>query len=359
MTTYLLCGGGTAGHVNPLLAIADRLRRDEADARIIVLGTAEGLESRLVPERGYELVTVEKLPFPRRPNRAALAFPARLRGVIHGIATLIAERDVDVVVGVGGYVAAPAYLAARRARVPIALHEANARPGMANRLGSLLTRHVAVAFDGTPLRHARTVGMPLRAEIESLDREALRPEAIERFGLDPERRTLLVTGGSLGAQRINETIRNTVKELVGTGWQVLHITGERDSSATAAAMPGYRALDYCSRMDLAFAAADLAVSRAGAATVSELTALGIPAVYIPLAIGNGEQRLNARNAVEAGAAMLVENAAFTGEWLHAQLLPLMADDATLAAMAAVARRIGVRDGTARMIEVVHEAGGIR
>ncbi|MCU1478821.1 MAG: UDP-diphospho-muramoylpentapeptide beta-N-acetylglucosaminyltransferase, partial [Subtercola sp.] len=132
MTTYLLAGGGTAGHVNPLLATADELRRREPDAEIIVVGTAAGLEARLVPARGYELVTIPKLPFPRRPNRAAVTFAPRLSKVISGLAKLIADRHVDVVVGFGGYAAAPAYLAARRAKVPLVIHEANAKPGLAN-----------------------------------------------------------------------------------------------------------------------------------------------------------------------------------------------------------------------------------
>lgn len=359
MTTYLLCGGGTAGHVNPLLAIADRLRRDEPEAEIIVLGTHEGLEARLVPSRGYELVTVERLPFPRRPSRAALAFPGRLGAVVRSIVDLIRTRGVDVVVGVGGYVAAPAYVAARRARVPIAIHEANARPGMANRLGSRFSRHVGVAFVGTPLPHARMVGMPLREEIESLDPVAAREEAIQFFSLDATRPTLLVTGGSLGAQRINETVRASAALLAQAGWQVLHITGTRDARPDEAQIPHVHTIAYCDRMDLALAAADLAVTRAGAATVSELTALGIPAVYVPLAIGNGEQRLNARQAVEAGAARIVENAEFTPEWVRAQLLPVMADRAALQQMAARSLEIGVRDGTQRMVELIHEAAGIR
>lgn len=359
MTTYLLCGGGTAGHVNPLLAIADRITRDEPDASAVVLGTVEGLEARLVPARGYELVTVEKIPFPRRPGRGSLAFPSRLGGVVRSIRTLIAERGVDVVVGVGGYVAAPAYIAARRSRVPIALHEANARPGMANRLGSTFTRHVGVAFAGTPLRHARHVGMPLRAEIETLDRAAVRDEAIGALGLDPAARTLLVTGGSLGARRLNETIRAALPALLATGWQVLHITGERDDPVGTAKGDGYHPIAYCDRMDLALAAADLAVSRAGSATVSELTALGIPAVYVPLAIGNGEQRLNASGAVIGGAARMVSNDEFTPGWAGSQLPELMRDRDTLAQMSDAASRLGVRDGTARMMALIHEAAGIR
>ena len=157
MTVYLLAGGGTAGHVNPLLAVADRLRERDPDAEVLVLGTAEGLEARLVPARGYELLTIAKVPFPRRPNRAAVAFPSRFRTSIADVRRIIDARDVDVVVGFGGYVSTPAYLAARRAGIPVAIHEANAKPGLANRLGARSSGAVGVAFEGTPLpaRHRR------------------------------------------------------------------------------------------------------------------------------------------------------------------------------------------------------------
>lgn len=354
MTNYLLAGGGTAGHVNPLLALADRLREREPDATVLALGTAEGLESRLVPERGYELLTVSRLPFPRRPGRAALQFPGRFRALIGEIQRMLELHEIDVVVGFGGYVSAPAYLAARRAGVPLVVHEANAKPGLANRLGSLFTRHVGVTFPGTRLRHARMVGMPLRREIETLDRHAARQEASEFFGLDPVRPTLLVTGGSLGAARINETVSTAAPNILGAGWQILHIMGER-SQLPASELHGYHQLRYCDRMDLALGVAGFTVARAGSATVSELTALGIPAAYVPLAIGNGEQRLNARGVTEAGGAIVVDNAEFTPDWIVSTLVPLLQDRAAIAAMAARAHAEGVRDGTERLHALVREA----
>jgi len=225
VTRFLLAGGGTAGHVNPLLATADELRARHSGDEVLVLGTAEGLEARLVPLRGYELSTIPRLPFPRRVNRAALRFPTAFRSTVDGIVRTIRERRIDAVVGFGGYAAAPAYLAARRARVPFVVHEANARPGLANRLGARATPWVGVAFEGTPLPHAEIVGMPLRREIAQLDREASRPEAMAALGLEPGRPTLLVTGGSLGARRINATIHAAAAGIVATGFQILHITG--------------------------------------------------------------------------------------------------------------------------------------
>ncbi len=149
MSTYLFAGGGTAGHVNPLLAVADRLTEREPDAEVLVLGTAEGLESRLVPMRGYELLTIPRLPFPRKPNAAALRFPGGFLGAVRRVEQIIRDRGVDVVLGVGGYAAAPAYIAARRTGTPIVVHEQNAKPGLANRLAAFLTDHVGLTFSNT------------------------------------------------------------------------------------------------------------------------------------------------------------------------------------------------------------------
>lgn len=354
MTNYLLAGGGTAGHVNPLLALADRLREAEPESTVLALGTEEGLESRLVPARGHRLLTVPRLPFPRRLNRAALRFPRAFRALVATIEGLLAEHQIDVLVGFGGYVSAPAYLAARRAGIPLVIHEANTKPGLANRLGSRFTRYVGVTFPGTRLRHARVIGMPLRREIEQLDRHAARFAAIEFFSLDPSRPTLLVTGGSLGAARINETIFAAAANILGTRWQILHITGER-SELPDSELNGYHQLRYCDRMDLALAAAGFAVARAGSATVSELSALGIPTAYVPLAIGNGEQRLNARSVTDAGGAIMVENSEFTPRWITEVLVPLLQDRAAVADMAARSASGGVRDGTDRLLGLVREA----
>lgn len=354
MTNYLVAGGGTAGHVNPLLALADLIRAQEPGAVITVLGTREGLEARLVPERGYELVTIERLPFPRRPNAAAIRFPRRFARAVKQTRALIRERKIDVVVGFGGYASAPAYRAGAKEGVAIVIHEANAKPGLANKLGARATRFVGVTFPGTPIRHARVTGMPLRPEITRLDRAALRAGALTHFGLDPAKRTLLVTGGSLGARAINEGISGSARELIEAGAQVLHIWGGL-TKLVDPGVEGYRVLEYCDRMDLALAACDLAVSRAGSTTVSELAGLGVPAVFVPYGHGNGEQRFNAASVVEAGGALLVEDATLTPEWVRGTLLPLLLDEARLADMGARARGAGSVDGTERLLALVHEA----
>ncbi|AVL97506.1 UDP-N-acetylglucosamine--N-acetylmuramyl-(pentapeptide) pyrophosphoryl-undecaprenol N-acetylglucosamine transferase [Microbacterium paraoxydans] len=356
MTSYLLAGGGTAGHVNPLLAVADALRERDPAATILVLGTAEGLESRLVPERGYELLIVDKVPFPRRPNAQAAAFPARFRRAIAQVRAHIRQHDIDVVVGFGGYASAPAYVAARRERVPFVVHEANAKPGLANVLGARAAAGVGVAFAGTPLRGSEVVGMPLRREVITLDRAAQRAEAAEYFGLDADRPVLLVFGGSLGAQRLNDALADSWRDILAAGWQLLHVTGERSDLADPG-VPGYALRRYVDRMDLAFALADLIVSRSGSATVSEISALGIPALYVPYSVGNGEQRLNAGSAVAAGAAQLLDDATFDGDAVRRIVVPLLGDPDRIRRMAEAAETAGTRTGTENVVAMIDRALG--
>ncbi|AMG84879.1 MULTISPECIES: glycosyltransferase [unclassified Microbacterium] len=356
MTSYLLAGGGTAGHVNPLLAVADALRERDPDATVLVLGTAEGLESRLVPERGYELLIVDKVPFPRRPNAQAAAFPARFRRAIAQVRAHIRQHGIDVVVGFGGYASAPAYVAARRERVPFVVHEANAKPGLANVLGARAAAGVGVAFAGTPLRGSEVVGMPLRREVITLDRVARRAEAAEYFGLDPDRPVLLVFGGSLGAQRLNDALADSWRDILAAGWQLLHVTGER-SDLPDPGVAGYALRRYVDRMDLAFALADLIVSRSGSATVSEISALGIPALYVPYSVGNGEQRLNAGSAVAAGAAQLLDDATFDGDAVRRIVVPLLGDPDRIRRMAEAAESAGTRTGTENVVAMIDRALG--
>ena len=357
--SVLLAGGGSAGHVSPLLATADALRRRDPSVRVTALGTAAGLEARLVPERGYELLTVPKVAFPRKVGPAALRLPRDLAAAVAAADRAIATSGAGVVVGFGGYVSTPAYLAAKRRGIPIVVHEGNARPGLANRLGARLTRHVATTFESTKLPHARCIGMPMRTEITRLDRAALRAEARAHYGFDLERPVLLVTGGSLGAKRLNDAFSASVRDLVAAGIQVLHLAGggkgftPDTGDAPAAGAPAYVVAEYADRMELAYAAADLVVARSGANTVCELSALGLPAVYVPLPIGNGEQRVNAEPLVAAGGGVLVDDAAVDAEWVRRFVIPLLGHSERVQAMADAAARAGRSDADealARMIE---------
>jgi UDP-N-acetylglucosamine--N-acetylmuramyl-(pentapeptide) pyrophosphoryl-undecaprenol N-acetylglucosamine transferase len=266
-----------------------------------------------------------------------------------------------VVVGFGGYVSTPAYLAARRRRIPIVVHEQNSRPGLANRLGARLTPYVATTFASTSLAHATVIGMPLRHEIAVLDRAAKRLEALAHFGLDDHRPTLLITGGSLGAQRLNSAFALRVDALRTRGIQVLHITGLGKEFAhdSTVAGPAYVVAAYVDRMDLAYAAADLVVARSGANTVCELTAVGLPAVYVPLPVGNGEQRFNAADVVAAGGGILVDDTALTPSWIDEELVPMMTDGPRIAGMARASATIGEREADERLADLVAVAASSR
>jgi UDP-N-acetylglucosamine--N-acetylmuramyl-(pentapeptide) pyrophosphoryl-undecaprenol N-acetylglucosamine transferase len=364
LRSVVLAGGGSAGHVSPLLALADALRRRLPELRITVLGTADGLEQRLVPSRGYDLRVIPKVAFPRRPGGAMVRLPGALREAVQAAGALLDEVEAEVVVGFGGYVSTPAYLAARSRRLPIVIHEQNARPGLANRLGARMTPHVATTFASTRLPHAQVLGMPLRREITDLDRPAARPEALECFGLEDAWPTLLVTGGSLGAQRLNTAFAGAVSCLRQAGIQVLHLTGagkEFEVEAADAEVTGapYVIAPYADRMELAYAAADFVVARAGANTVCELTAVGLAAVYVPLPVGNGEQRFNAVDVVLAGGGLVVEDGDVTPAWVEHTLVPLLADNDQVAVMGAAAARVGHRDADERLADMVLEAAASR
>lgn len=360
----VLAGGGSAGHISPALALADALRRRDPAVGLTFLGTREGLEARLVPAAGHSLAYVPRVPLPRDLTPRLLTVPGRLAGAVRAASDVLARTRADILVGFGGYVAMPAYLAARRRGIPVLVHEQNARPGIANRFAArLVTEHVAVSFPGTPLRHARLVGLPIRREIATLDRAGLRPQARAAFGLDPDRPTLLVTGGSQGARRLNEAVPAAAPALAAAGVQVLHATGpghEAVVESRPGAHPGgppYVTVSYLERMDLAYAAADLALVRAGANTVAELAAVGLPAVFVPYAVGNGEQRLNAQPIVEAGGAVLIEDADLDPGRVESVVAPLAADADRLASMGKVARDLLPAGADDRLAELTVAVAG--
>ena len=351
----LLAGGGTAGHTSPLLATADALRRLDPTLEVTCLGTPRGLENRVVPEAGYPLELIPPVPLPRRPDADLLRVPARLAGAVRETLAVLDRVRPDVVVGYGGYVSMPAYLAARRRRLPLVVHEQNAVPGLANRVGARVAARVAVSFPGTPLRRAEYVGLPIRRMISQLDRAAARAEARAFFGLDPERPTLLVTGGSQGARRLNQAVSGAARALADAGVQVLHVVGPNGEAAPERNGVPYVVLSFVDRMDLAYAAADLVVCRGGASSVTEAAAVGLPAVFVPLPIGNGEQDHNARPVVDAGGGLLVADGALTSEWVAATVPALATDAGRLARMGAAAAALIPRDADEKLGRIVLES----
>ena len=343
--SVVIAGGGTGGHIEPALALADALRRADPDIMITCLGTERGLETRLVPIRGYDLALIPAVPLPRSVTPALLSVPGRLLSAVNGAVAVLDQTRAGVLVGFGGYVATPGYLAAWRRRLPIVVHEANSRPGLANRVGARLTKHVFVGQSGTRLAHSTCIGIPIRREIAGLNRLALSDKARSHFGLRPDLPVLLVTGGSQGARSLNDAVFGAAGWIRAAGVQVLHIIGPRTSSdvRVPAGDAPYVVVEYLDRMDLAYAAADFALCRAGAMTCAELTAVGLPAAYVPLPHGNGEQRLNALPIEQAGGGLIVADARLSPEWIRDALLPVLLDSELVAVMSRAAAGAGHRD----------------
>jgi UDP-N-acetylglucosamine--N-acetylmuramyl-(pentapeptide) pyrophosphoryl-undecaprenol N-acetylglucosamine transferase len=358
--SVVLAGGGTAGHVEPAMAVADALSALDPQVRITALGTARGLETRLVPERGYHLELITPVPLPRKPSGDLARLPPRIWRAVRETRAVLNAVNADVVIGFGGYVALPAYLAARglpfaarRRRIPVLIHEANASAGLANRVGARSADRVLSAVPDCGLPGAEVVGVPVRAAITSLDRAALRAEARRYFGFADDARVLLVFGGSQGAVSLNRAVSGAAAELAAAGVAVLHAHGPKNTLELREPEPGdppYVAVPYLDRMDLAYSAADLVICRSGAMTVAEVSAVGLPAIYVPLPIGNGEQRLNALPVVNAGGGLVVADADLTPELVARLVAELMGDPPRLAAMTTAAARVGHPDAARRVAQ---------
>lgn len=347
-----VAGGGTAGHIEPAMNIADALVANGHE--VVAFGTHRGLEQSLVPARGYRLREIPPVPFPRSLSPAAITFPWRLRDAVRQATAILKQEHVDVVVGFGGYVALPVYLAARRLHVPTVVHEANAKPGLANRVGAIFAAAVFDTVAGS-LRKAQTVGIPVRRALLSFQRDALHAEACAHFGIETDRPVLLVFGGSQGARRLNEAVVAAGATLIAEGWQVLHAVGAKNPDQHIDDLPHYRTVDYIDRMDLAYAVADAAITRAGALTVAEVAAVGLPTIFVPLPIGNGEQRLNALPIVHAGGGLLIADSECTPERILEVFAPWRDVEQRHAAGRAAKAAVS-QDATEKMVATIEHLG---
>jgi UDP-N-acetylglucosamine--N-acetylmuramyl-(pentapeptide) pyrophosphoryl-undecaprenol N-acetylglucosamine transferase len=367
----VLAGGGSAGHTSPLIATAEQLARMEPGIRLTAIGTPRGLETRTVPAAGLPLELIPPVPMPRKPGPDLVKLPVRLARSIAAAARILRDTRADVVLGFGGYVSTPAYLAARRLRIPIVIHEQNALPGLANRLASRFTPHVATSFPDTPLPSAHWIGLPLRESIVRLaqaapeERQRLQHEARTEFGLDPDIPTMLVTGGSQGAVRINRAVIDARAGLLAEGIQILHQLGgnnitEQDVPVVDPQTEAcYRPVGFVEDMEKAYAAADLVLSRAGASSVLEAALLGLPALLVPYAVGNGEQARNATAVVKAGGARMLDDATLTGDQLLTEVPAILDDPQRRAAMAEAARSVASTEAAARLARLTLEAADDR
>ena len=331
MATVVLAGGGTAGHVEPALAVAREWKKSHPQDRLIFLGTSSGLETTLVPAAQFELHLIPRVRISRKPSPSWLNIPFDL------IASVLESRkvikDADVVVGFGGYVSAPAYIAARLSKTPIVIHEANAKPGWANRLGAAFSDHLAVAHsvDSGKFEHALLAGLPLRSDVAQAFKDSqsdwarARRDAKLRLGFAADAPLVFIMGGSQGSVAINSVIASSVSMFSEKSLSVLHSVGKLN--ALPQATGGYKPVAYVDAMADAYLAADLIIGRSGAVTCSEFRALGRYALFVPLPIGNGEQFVNAASLVAENRAEVISQKDFTADFLKAHIAGLLAKSA--------------------------------
>ena len=322
-----LAAAGTAGHIEPALAVARWLTSHSDQISCEFIGTSAALDSALLQESGFISHSVTKAPFPRRPSLAAILWPMRFLRSLSQISKILSKSDL--VIGFGGYVCAPTYLVAKIKGIPILIHEANAKPGMANNLGRRLGARLAIAFESTRKVDKRwvdatLVGMPIRESVKDLAsaseqiREEVRAKKAADWGFDPQRPILLVFGGSQGSRAINAVIKEVATATGRIGVQIVHAVGS--ANQLPAREKNYLPLHYISDMPESMVASDFAITRGGAVTCAELGILRTFGVIIPLPIGNGEQEFNAAELVNVGGAEVISESQFTSKLLSERFL---------------------------------------
>ncbi len=356
--TFAFAAAGTGGHLVPAIAVARELVRRGVEPSNIVFFGGERLEKTVVPAAGFELVKLDIRGLRRSLSLENLGIPWMVRRAAARVSDVLRERAPGVMAAFGGYVTLPAGLGARSAGFPTVIHEQNAVPGLANRLAARRASRTLVAFPATigRLAGAELTGNPLSDSIAAFDRAALRDKALEGYGLDPQRLVLGVFGGSQGAAAINEAVVSSADTVLEAGHSILHLCGpahHEEVAATAASHRSWVTLPYEPEMDRFYAASDLVLSRAGAMTISELTATGTPAVVVPLPAGKGYQAENAAEMAAAGGCVVVaqEELATLSRVIGAILM----DDQRRRAMAAGAAAVGRPDATNRVTDAVLEA----
>jgi UDP-N-acetylglucosamine--N-acetylmuramyl-(pentapeptide) pyrophosphoryl-undecaprenol N-acetylglucosamine transferase len=364
----VVTGGGTAGHVFPALATAAALR-DAHRASIMFVGAGDGQEARLVPEAGFRFVPVRVSAAQARYSFATVrAVSLAVRGSA-SVRSLV--RGADVVVSIGGFASGPAALAAKRTRRPLVLIEPNSVPGIVNRIAARWAAAVATTFDGTVSRlpagvRVERTGNPIRSEIAAVPdrRERLRAEAVDAFGLAPDRTTVFVFGGSQGALHLDQAIAQALPALAHRGdLQLLVSTGPGREAEVARAVDAAAALrvavvPFIDRMDRAFALADVVVSRAGG-SVAEVTACGLPSILVPYPHATeNHQEANARELVAAGAARMILDRDLSSSALVAAILDLVDDPEARSAMSASAREWARPDAAVRIADLCIEVAGV-
>ena len=327
----IFAGGGTAGHVEPALAVARLWRERNPEDSLLFLGTSKGLENQLVPAANFELKQIPKVVMPRKFSLSVISAPFAFSKAFLAARQVI--KGADLLIGFGGYVSAPAYLAAKYLHIPFVVHEANAKPGFANRLGARLSPSVAVAqaVEDGALSSALVTGIPLRSDVATAlsnsagDWAKARANAKSSLGFSPTAPLVFAFFGSQGSVALNAVIEKSLPSLLANGGQLLHAVGKLNPLPKS--QERYKSTAYIEDMATAYLAADLIISRSGAISCSEINALGRYALFIPLPIGNGEQRFNANHVISQGRGEVIDQEQFSPSWVSINLNRLLAKSA--------------------------------
>ncbi len=353
----LLSGGGTGGHIYPAVAIANELKARHPEAKFLFVGARGRMEMEKIPQLGFEIEGLNISGIQRSLSLKNLAFPFKLLQSLLAAGKIVKTFRPNVVIGTGGYASGPTLYMASLRKIPSLIQEQNSYPGITNRLLAKKADKICVAYDGLekyfPPEKIIKTGNPVRQDL--LDIEGKRKEALEHFGLDPNRKTLVVIGGSLGAKVINETLAKHLDELLGTGLQIIWQTGRLyyERFRKLGEHEGVQLREFIQKMDLLYAAADLIISRAGAGTISELCIVGKPVIFIPSPnVAEDHQTKNALSIVEQDAALMIRETEL--ERFMPTLHELVDDEKRRTRLSLNIKKLALPDATRRIADEVEK-----
>jgi len=344
----VISGGGTGGHVFPAIAIANAIKAKREDAEILFVGALGKIEMEKVPQAGYKIIGLDIKGLQRKLTFDNLKFPIRLLKSLWKSASILKEFNADVAVGVGGYASGPLLYMASKKLIPYVIQEQNSYPGITNKLLAKNATKICVAYDDMehffPKEKVMLTGNPVRSELLSI--EGLRAEGITHFGLDSSKKTIFITGGSLGARTLNESVMNFVEEINASEVQIIWQTGRFYYStivenAASKFNGGVKIFEFISSMDMAYAVADVIIARAGAGTISELCLVGKPVILVPSPnVAEDHQTKNAMALVKHHAAVLVKDADAVKE-LIPTALSLMKNNSQMETLASAIKKLAM------------------
>lgn len=358
----LFAGGGTAGHINPAIAVAKLVRSKIPDAEIVFIGTEKGLETKLVPRDGFELKTIKVRGFRRKLSpENIVAVKELFQGLIEA-GRIIRKFKPDIVIGTGGYVCGPVLFMASRMKIPTLIHEQNAYPGVTNKILSRFVDMVAVSFKESSSYFKNTkklvhTGNPIRLELLNSNRETAR----KKLGMEEGKRLVVAMGGSRGAKKINDSVAEMLQnDYDPDDFDIILATGEVDYERISSMLkdikyPSVKVVPYIFDAGDIYAAADIMICRAGAITVSELTALGTPSILVPSPnVTANHQEYNARSLERQGASVVILDKDLSGSLLYRQLKELLKDKVSLRKMASNAKKIGITNSADKIYAMMQE-----